>query len=110
MINITSWLIPATIRRFIITYRIKKQKISELKNVFNWNFRSLLKEDINADTIMKRILLRYHVIEKGLTMPERRNGFGKDVLLGLISDIENYINQYGNQNEQIPVAIGVVSE
>lgn len=110
MKRIINRLIPASLRSSINSYRIQKQKVSELKDLFNSTFRCLLKDEEDADSIMKRILLRYHVIEKGLTMPERRNGFGRDVLLGLISDILTYIDRYGKQNEQISVATGVVAD
>lgn len=110
MKKIISKLIPASIRSSMNAYRLKKHRVTDLKDMLNWNFRSLLDNGDDSDSILKRILLRYHVIEKGLTMPERRNGFGKDVLMGLISDINTYIEKYGDKNEQILVAIGVVAE
>ena len=110
MKKLISKLLPAPFRSSFCAYRSNKQRVLELKNMLNWNFRSLLATDDDSDSILKRILLRYHVIEKGLTMPERRNGFGKEVLMGLISDIKLYIEKYGETNEQIHVAIGVVAE
>ena len=103
-------LIPNKLLSIINSYRIEKQKANELKESLNWFYGKLLLKREDSDTLLKRILLRYHVIEKGLTMPERRNGFGKDVMKELVHDINTYIKKYGIDNEQIPVAIGVVAE
>lgn len=52
----------------------------------------------------------YHVIEKGLSMPNMRPGFGKDKLIELCTMIENYDNQYGPQGTAFFSAIAVVKE
>lgn len=36
------------------------------------------------------VIMAYHVVEKGLSMPERRLGFGHDAVLELISLIRDY--------------------
>lgn len=36
------------------------------------------------------VIMAYHIVEKGLTMPERRLGFGHDVILNLISLLRSY--------------------
>ena len=52
----------------------------------------------------------YHVIEKGLTMPNTRFNFGREKLLELISNCEIFIEKYGNENLQLKHALGVVLE
>lgn len=53
------------------------------------------------------VIMAYHVVEKGLSMPERRLGFGHDAVLELISLIRNYSEKFP-QNDQILHAISVL--
>ncbi len=57
-----------------------------------------------------KILRQYHIIEKGLTMPECRLGFGKDILLSLCGDCLDFTSKYGHGDAQVLHAIGVVLE
>lgn len=57
-----------------------------------------------------RIVMAYHIIEKGLTMPETRFGFGKGKLLELITLCSAYIDKYGLQNAQLIHGVEVVME
>ena len=66
-----------------------------------------------SDTPVKligKIVREYHVIEKGLTMPQARLGFGKDIIVSLCNNCEDYYYRYGNENEQLRHAIGVIIE
>ncbi len=56
------------------------------------------------------IILQYHVIEKGLTMPESRLGFGQERIISLCRDCVKYIEKYGQNDEQVNHAIAVVLE
>lgn len=56
------------------------------------------------------IILQYHVLEKGLTMPETRPGFGSDRVINLCNDCIKYIGKYGQEGEQLDHAIGVILE
>lgn len=56
------------------------------------------------------IIAGYHVIEKGLTMPETRMGFGKPKIIHLIKQCTTFINKYGTENIQIQQAIAVINE
>lgn len=56
------------------------------------------------------IINEYHVIEKGLTMPQGRLGFGHDVLLRLIGHLKAYYALYGMDDKQVRAALGVVKE
>lgn len=66
-------------------------------------------EDSEAK-LLANIIRNYHVIEKGLTMPERRLGFGKERLENLIFDCQKYIKQYNSSDQQLQHAIDVVDE
>ncbi|MEJ5961326.1 nitroreductase family protein [Pedobacter immunditicola] len=60
--------------------------------------------------LLGKIIERYHSIEKGLTMPDLRLGFGKQQLIELIKDCICFVNTFGQDNEQLVHAVGVVLE
>ena len=51
----------------------------------------------------------YHIIEKGLSMPNRRLGFGRDKLLSLINECLRYYDHYG-MHGQLSYAISIIRE
>jgi nitroreductase len=61
-------------------------------------------------TLICSIICGYHVVEKGITMPNRRLGFGKDNVLNLINDCLLYIKLYGKDHEQLQYAVIVINE
>lgn len=61
----------------------------------------------NKETSLAWIVIQYHVIEKGLTMPNRHLAFGKTVLCDLMLRIETYLKQY-DSDDRVLYAIGVV--
>lgn len=52
----------------------------------------------------------YHIIEKGLTMPDRRLGFGTGVLMDLIWKCRFYIQNFGMESMQLQYALSVIKE
>lgn len=63
-----------------------------------------------ARALEVKIIMHYHVIEKGLTMPNRRLEFGKPVLCNLIDLILRYEANFTNHSPHVDYAIGVVKE
>jgi len=59
---------------------------------------------------LARIIMGYHMIEKGLTMPKRRLGFGIAALNELMTNIESFEKQFGNTEQQLQIAIGVIRQ
>ena len=58
--------------------------------------------------LLTKVIMLYHVIEKGLTMPNRRLWFGRDALMALIAAVDRFEEKFGNEDPQIRHAIGVV--
>ena len=56
------------------------------------------------------IITRYHIIEKGLAMPEMRFSFGIPVIESLIHSCNLYFTKYGNDNCQVNHAVDVLNE
>lgn len=56
------------------------------------------------------IITKYHVIEKGLTMPEMRYGFGTETVTSLITACEIYSEKFGLEHCQVEHAVDVLNE
>ncbi len=63
----------------------------------------------NEACMRSSVIASYHIIEKGLSMPNRRLGFGRERLLSLIKDCYKYYSLYG-MNPQLYYAISIVKE
>lgn len=59
---------------------------------------------------LARIIMAYHVLEKGLTMPCRHLDFGHTAVMGLIELIEDFARRFGDETPQINHAVGCVKE
>lgn len=70
--------------------------------------RHVIKRVDNPQSLEARIIMAYHVIEKGLTMPNRHLRFGQQAMLELITLIKEYAAKYGKLTQQVQHAIGVV--
>jgi nitroreductase len=53
------------------------------------------------------IVMGYHVLEKGLTMPRRRLGFGKGAVLRLMDLVDSFERRFG-EDPQVAHAVGVL--
>jgi len=60
--------------------------------------------------LIGKIIMYYHSVEKGLTMPEFRAGFGEPNLLVLISECKTFILNYGKNDVQLQHAVMVIKE
>lgn len=61
------------------------------------------------ENLLSEVIMAYHVLEKGLTMPDRRLAFGKDAVKHLMSQIDKFIKAFSAQDPQVKHAIGVLS-
>lgn len=71
------------------------------KRASNYDLRRRVHDKVYNDTHIEKVkrdlALAYHIVEKGLTMPEARLGFGKEVVLSLMASIQKY------QNLKLPI-------
>lgn len=72
---------------------------------FSPNSRFRTKEGALAGLIMT-----YHVVEKGLTMPDMRLGFGREMILGLVESLNEFADKYGTSEPQFIEAVRVIAE
>ncbi|MGN6493971.1 MAG: nitroreductase family protein [Agriterribacter sp.] len=65
----------------------------------------------NQRKMIGQIVLKYHVVEKGLTMPNMRLGFGFDVLFALIKLCNKYIdNKFDQRDKHFEHAVKILDE
>ena len=62
----------------------------------------------SRESLRAGITVSYHIIEKGLTMPNRRLGFGERVVTELMIMIDNYVQKYHEIDGQVEYAIAVI--
>lgn len=75
-----------------------------------YKFGSNLGINNSEQKYIGHIVKRYHVIEKGLTMPETRLGFGKKIVNDLVRMCNEFIDSYDNENTQLINAVSVLLE
>ncbi|MCK5266691.1 MAG: nitroreductase family protein [Spirochaetes bacterium] len=89
----------------VITF-IKSVKNSyEVKKNFEYDKKRYLKYSGTNSVHTKkqleaRIIAHYHVLEKGLSMPETKLGFGQDVVIALIRLLKKYQSNFGEYSLQ----------
>lgn len=103
MIKVVKKLIPSYIKYL---YRAIPDYYYDLKRFYKHTSNQGVKD--SEEKYIGHIVKRYHVIEKGLTMPSPRLGFGKEIVSDLISLCNSYIDIYGTTNVQLHNAIAVL--
>jgi nitroreductase len=88
----------------------------ELKETFKYDYKRYKEHSaskgFNNQIKLEGILVRgYHVIEKGLTMPETRLGFGQSKIIDLCNYCQQYILNYNyRSSKQLEHALIVLKE
>ena len=89
-------------RHIYASYYYDAKKYIDYSNTLQKN---QTKERLRAD-----IIKRYHAVEKGLTMPDRRLFFGREVIVVLIEECNEYRISYGIHEPQVRQAVKVLYE
>lgn len=115
LVKILKTLLPTAVVRHIQNWKNKRRISKELKYAYEADLSrySLHSGTFDSNSKQKkigRIIREYHVIEKGLTMPDTRMGFGKDLFLDLITHCIEYVDLYGDKDEQFTHAVSVIFE
>ena len=115
ILKILNIILPTKIFNYL---KIKKQRFIICLNLFRgyyYDFKIFKKfsgtQENNTPTkLIGNIIREYHVVEKGLTMPHTRLGFGKDLVLSLCINCEKYLSVFDKEDEQLIHAISVLHE
>lgn len=95
--------------------KFKKLPVVRATMLFYFDLRRFIKHaggfhSDRRDAALARIIMAYHVLEKGLTMPRRHLDFGHAAVLGLMARIEEFERAFGSSDEQVNHATGCVKE
>jgi hypothetical protein len=94
-------------------HKLKRRILSIVRPYFEYDMSRFIDYsgtfgEETAGKLQAKIIILYHVIEKGLTMPNRKPWFGRDVLMTLIASINRFEAKFGTGNQQVRHAVGVV--
>lgn len=97
--------------------RLKQHIIRSIFNAYYYDAKRFFKYSTQVDLyqyterrLVGYIIAKYHIIEKGLSMPEMRPGFGLQPLEAVINSCEIFYSKYGNSNCQANYAVDVLAE
>lgn len=78
-----------------------------LKEYLFWFWRDLWYSDTyrSEKTELSGLMINIHVLEKGITMPNRHLGFGYQIVRGIIQRCNNAIKDYSENHLEIQVAL-----
>lgn len=86
----------------------------QIRKLFAHDFKRFVRNSPRSrDTkegALAAIIMTYHIVEKGLTMPNMRLGFGRDVVLNLVGQLLAFADKYGTDAPQFRDAVAVVAE
>ena len=106
-LRISIWPIVLLRRRYLRWLNTRKRL-----RVFDYDKRRFLRYagcfDVSArESMLAKMIMTYHILEKGLTMPIRRLDFGHSMLIDLMRQIDGFIEKWGN-DQQVLHAIGTI--
>ena len=97
MLNILKKIIPkflfSTLKRAYNKAELRKNYLYDMKRYTKHSFE--LSKDKTKRHMETNLIFFYHKIEKGLSLPHPRVGFGKKVVTHLISLLSDYHVKYG---------------
>lgn len=90
------WLVPKILRDSIFRIQEEIDLVGEylrdwLKFRKNSGFSG---RRLDGDILLSNIMIDYHRLEKGFSLREPRPGFGRDVYLRLIKDVDAYLGMF----------------
>jgi nitroreductase len=111
MKSILKKLLPLSVYNFVR----ERARYNRLKKSFDYDLNHYFKYSMNLDDnsegkLISRIILDTHVIEKGLTMPDTKLGFGSVRLNILMDNVSLFVQRYNIHNPQLLHAYSVLVE
>lgn len=96
-------ILPQTLVTKFTSYRQKKNEFKYFQRDRSrfYNYSNYLMTNDSQIKLTAKIAQECHVVEKGLTMPEMRTGFGIATVQNLINLCDNYIDRNYNLNDEL---------
>lgn len=105
--NLLKMIIQELLPKSIIeTLRVIKHFFPLLWNTLYWMWHDLCYSASvkhNQKENFAELMIVNHVLEKGITMPERRLGFGYEIVRGIIKSCRKYIKDYTQNHIEIQI-------
>ena len=73
-------------------------------------YSNVFKVSNTQEKLLSSLIRQYHVIEKGITMPDRRFGFGQERIINLANDCLLYAKRFDKSHEQFIICLKVLAE
>ena len=99
--------ICGVLRRLINSPKKQARPYFEYDQARIFKFSGIFSNESREKNLAK-IIATYHIVEKGLTMPNRRFVFGVAILRDLMKLINSFVDKYGEDEPQLVHAIGVI--
>lgn len=101
------------VRRAFAAFRLRAQVRAEAARAFRYDQAQFMSHAgaLHLDrraAARAEIVMGYHVLEKGLTMPHRRLGFGKGAAVHLAQLVTSFEARFGADDPQVRHAVGVL--
>ena len=90
-----------------------RQRSVEAKKLYLNDYNAMVRHSIAFDSpcreaALAHIIMNYHVIEKGLTMPNRHLWFGQSAVLELMQTLTDFERRFGVNDIEFRHGVGVV--
>lgn len=101
------------IKRTLFSFVVRAKVRREAARAFRYDERQFM-ENAGALHLDRRaaaraeIVMGYHVLEKGLTMPRRRLGFGRGAVVHLVNLVDSFEERFGKEDQQVRHAVAVL--
>jgi len=101
------------IKRAVVSFAVRARVRREALRAFRYDRAQFMANAgaLHLDRMAAaraEIVMGYHVLEKGLTMPRRRLGFGRGVVVHLVNLINSFEKRFGGDDSQVRHAVGVL--
>ncbi|WP_165021100.1 nitroreductase family protein [Dysgonomonas sp. ZJ279] len=107
LIKILPYPMEEKLRKLLNTYRAKKAFLYDHRR---YKDHSATTGYNTEEKLRARIMMVYHIAEKGLTMPIPRLGFGQENIFTICRYCEEYFTKYNRTNHQVLHAVAVLQE
>ena len=101
------------IKRAVVSFAVRARVRREALRAFRYDRAQFMANAgaLHLDRMAAaraEIVMGYHVLEKGLTMPRRRLGFGRGAVVHIVNLINSFEKRFGGDDSQVRHAVGVL--
>jgi nitroreductase len=106
-------LVPYKVKVLIISLIISRFKLNKYYRMDKRRYKKsalFLKSSHTKENLESLISIHYHSIEKGLSNPNFRPGFGRNAINGLINGLKEHKKNYGDNSFRYMMGLGIIEQ